>query len=70
MQIGAIAGGNAVVLKPSEQTPLTAALFAELIPEYLDNDLFQVVNGAIPETTRVSIAIRCSVSSLRLTIRT
>ncbi|KAJ8473063.1 hypothetical protein ONZ51_g8114 [Trametes cubensis] len=49
----AIAGGNAVVLKPSEQSPGVAKLFAELVPKYLDQDLFHVINGGIPETTRV-----------------
>ena len=53
LQVGAIAGGNSVVLKPSEQTPATSALFAELVPQYLDNDLVHVINGAIPETTKV-----------------
>ena len=52
-QVGAIAGGNAVVLKPSEQSPGVAKLFAELVPKYLDQDLFHVINGGIPETTRV-----------------
>ncbi|KAI0708464.1 NAD-dependent aldehyde dehydrogenase [Earliella scabrosa] len=51
--IGAIAGGNAVVMKPSEQTPATSALFAELIPQYLDQELYHVINGGIPETTKV-----------------
>jgi hypothetical protein len=27
---------------------------AELVPQYIDKDVFQVVNGAIPETTKVS----------------
>ncbi|KAI0767700.1 NAD-dependent aldehyde dehydrogenase [Fomes fomentarius] len=51
--VGAIAGGNAVVMKPSEQTPATSALFAELVPKYLDNELYHVINGGIPETTAV-----------------
>ncbi|KAI0659649.1 NAD-dependent aldehyde dehydrogenase [Cubamyces menziesii] len=50
---GAIAGGNAMVLKPSEQAPATAQLLAELVPQYLDRDLFHVINGGIPETTKV-----------------
>ena len=53
IQAGAIAGGNAVVLKPSEQAPATAQLLAELVPQYLDRDLFHVINGGIPETTKV-----------------
>ncbi|KAJ7311505.1 NAD-aldehyde dehydrogenase [Mycena albidolilacea] len=50
---GAIAAGNAIVLKPSEACPAIAALFAELIPKYLDPSLVRVVNGAIPETTKL-----------------
>ncbi|KAH9903156.1 NAD-aldehyde dehydrogenase [Cubamyces lactineus] len=49
----AIAGGNAVVLKPSEQASATAKLLAELVAQYLDPDLFHVINGGIPETTKV-----------------
>ncbi|KAI0649636.1 NAD-dependent aldehyde dehydrogenase [Trametes meyenii] len=49
--VGAIAAGNAVVIKPSEQTPAYSALLAELVPQYLDPDLVQVVNGGVPETT-------------------
>ncbi|KAF5373696.1 hypothetical protein D9758_000768 [Tetrapyrgos nigripes] len=49
----AIAAGNTVVLKPSESTPVTSALFAELIPKYLDSDVARVVNGAVPETTKL-----------------
>ena len=56
-QSGAIAAGNMVVLKPSEQSPAVSALFAELIPQYMDLDVFQVVNGAVAETTRVSALI-------------
>ncbi|KLO16920.1 aldehyde dehydrogenase [Schizopora paradoxa] len=50
---GAIAAGNAVVIKPSEITPATSALLTELIPRYLDNSVYSVVNGAIPETTKL-----------------
>ncbi|EEB95180.1 hypothetical protein MPER_05893, partial [Moniliophthora perniciosa FA553] len=49
----ALAAGNAVVIKPSESTPATSALLAELIHQYLDTSLVRVVNGAIPETTRL-----------------
>ena len=54
IQIGAIAAGSACALKPSEMTPAFAALIAELLPQYLDPELYVVINGAIPETTRVS----------------
>ena len=40
-------------MKPSEQTTATAALLAELVPKYLDNELFHIVNGGVPETTKV-----------------
>ncbi|KAI9067689.1 NAD-aldehyde dehydrogenase [Trametes sanguinea] len=49
----AIAAGNGAVLKPSEQTPATSQLLAELLPKYLDNELYHVVNGGVPETTKV-----------------
>lgn len=52
-QISAIAGGNAAVLKPSEQTPAFSALVAELVPKYLDPELFYVMNGGVTETTKV-----------------
>lgn len=53
MQAAAIAAGNAVVLKPSEATVATTALLTELIPKYLDSELYAVVNGAIPETSKL-----------------
>ena len=43
--VGAIAAGNAVVLKPSEVTPASSALMAELVPRYLDNDAIAVIEG-------------------------
>ncbi|KAF8730947.1 hypothetical protein HU200_016822 [Digitaria exilis] len=49
--IGAIAAGNAVVLKPSEIAPATSTLFAKLLPEYVDNTCIKVVEGGVPETT-------------------
>ncbi|KAI9509301.1 NAD-aldehyde dehydrogenase [Russula earlei] len=50
---GAIAAGNACTLKPSELTPAFSALLAELFPKYLDPDLYTVINGAIPEATKL-----------------
>ena len=49
--IGAIAAGNAVVLKPSEVAPATSSLLADLIPRYVDPACVRVVQGGIPETT-------------------
>jgi len=51
--VGAIAAGNACVLKPSELTPAFSALLADLVPKYLDPELYAVVNGGIPETTKI-----------------
>ncbi|KIO24517.1 hypothetical protein M407DRAFT_26122 [Tulasnella calospora MUT 4182] len=49
----AIATGNACVIKMSELTPNVSAALTELLPKYLDQDLFRIVNGGIPETTAV-----------------
>lgn len=49
--IGAIAAGNAVVLKPSEVAPATASFFARTLPAYLDSSAIRVVEGAVSETT-------------------
>jgi hypothetical protein len=54
IQAGAIAAGNACALKPSETTPAFSALLADLLPKYLDPELYTVINGTIPETTKVS----------------
>ncbi|MBC7712197.1 MAG: aldehyde dehydrogenase family protein [Rhizobacter sp.] len=48
--VGAIAGGNAVIVKPSEISAHTGHLIAELIPKYLDTDLIGVVEGGPEET--------------------
>ncbi|KQK00542.1 aldehyde dehydrogenase family 3 member F1 isoform X2 [Brachypodium distachyon] len=42
---GALAAGNAVVLKPSELAPSTAAFLAANIPRYLDSEAVKVVQG-------------------------
>jgi aldehyde dehydrogenase (NAD+) len=43
--VGALAAGNAVVLKPSEVAAASSALMAELVPRYLDNDAVAVIEG-------------------------
>lgn len=53
LQAGAIAAGNAVVIKASESSPASAALMTELAEKYLDKDLVRFINGGVPETTRV-----------------
>ncbi|KAL3840025.1 hypothetical protein ACJIZ3_024616 [Penstemon smallii] len=49
--IGAIAAGNAVVLKPSELAPATSELLSKLLSQYMDTSAVRVVEGAVPETT-------------------
>ncbi|MEU9271385.1 aldehyde dehydrogenase family protein [Streptomyces sp. NPDC048251] len=49
--VGALAAGNAVVVKPSELAPATSAALGRLLPAYLDTDSVAVVEGGIPETT-------------------
>ncbi|NXT96726.1 AL3A2 dehydrogenase, partial [Anhinga rufa] len=51
--IGAIAAGNAVVTKPSEIAENTARVVADLLPQYLDPELYPVVTGGVPETTEL-----------------
>jgi aldehyde dehydrogenase (NAD+) len=48
---GAIAAGNAVVLKPSEVTPHTSAALAKYVPEYMDPEAITLVEGGVEETT-------------------
>lgn len=48
--VGAIAAGNAAVLKPSEVSESVAKLFGELVPKYLDRECYTVVQGAVKET--------------------
>jgi len=43
--VGALAAGNAAVLKPSELAPASSALMAELVPRYLDADAVAVIEG-------------------------
>ncbi|KAL4335767.1 hypothetical protein GQ457_07G036640 [Hibiscus cannabinus] len=43
--IGAIAAGNAVVLKPSELAPASSSLLANTLPKYLDNQAIKVFEG-------------------------
>ncbi|GAA2782378.1 aldehyde dehydrogenase family protein [Kitasatospora paracochleata] len=49
--VGALAAGNAALVKPSELAPATSAALAELVPHYLDRDAVAVVEGGVPETT-------------------
>ncbi|KAI0750051.1 aldehyde dehydrogenase [Daedaleopsis nitida] len=51
--VSAIAAGNGAIMKPSEQTPAFSQLLAELVPKYLDKELYVVINGGVPETTKI-----------------
>ncbi|KAH8553701.1 Aldehyde/histidinol dehydrogenase [Umbelopsis sp. PMI_123] len=51
--VGAIAAGNTAVLKPSEVAAHTAAAITALLPNYLDPRCYRIVNGAVPETTKL-----------------
>jgi len=51
--IGAIAGGNCAVIKPSELPKACAVAVERSVKEYLDPDAFAVVQGGIPETTEI-----------------
>ncbi|XP_028390231.1 aldehyde dehydrogenase family 3 member A2 isoform X1 [Phyllostomus discolor] len=51
--IGAIAAGNAVIIKPSEVSENTANILSRLLPQYLDQDLYVVVNGGVDKTTEL-----------------
>lgn len=49
--IGALAAGNAVVVKPSEMATSTSARLARLLPKYLDRRAVVVVEGGVENTT-------------------
>lgn len=48
--VGAIAGGNNVLLKPSESTPHFTAVLSRVLLESVSPDVLQIVNGAVEET--------------------
>lgn len=45
MVLPALVAGNAVVLKPSEETPLIAQAYADVLNEFLPEGVLQVVHG-------------------------
>ncbi|KAI6041785.1 Aldehyde/histidinol dehydrogenase [Pisolithus marmoratus] len=51
--VGAIAAGRCAVIKPSEAVPHFSKLLAEVVPKYIDASAYHVVNGAVPETTKI-----------------
>uniref|UniRef100_A0A8C7N1F5 Aldehyde dehydrogenase n=1 Tax=Oncorhynchus kisutch TaxID=8019 RepID=A0A8C7N1F5_ONCKI len=48
--VAAIAAGNAAVVKPSEVSSHSAKVMEELLPLYLDKELYPVVCGGVSET--------------------
>lgn len=51
--IGAIAAGNAAVLKPSELSPACSSLLASGIATYLDNKAIKVIQGGPQESDQL-----------------
>ncbi|MDW0109403.1 aldehyde dehydrogenase [Sporosarcina aquimarina] len=49
--VGAIAGGNCVVVKPAETAPHTAAIIRKILEEQFPSDYIRVVEGAKEETS-------------------
>lgn len=48
---GSLAAGNPTVIKPSELCPATSTLLSNLVNQYFDPSVLQVVEGGIPETS-------------------
>ncbi len=46
MVIPALMAGNSVILKPSEETPLSAQAYVDVLNEFLPEGLLQIVHGA------------------------
>jgi len=51
--VGALAAGNAVVVKPSEISRHTSSALARILPAYLDQDAVAVIEGGVAETTQL-----------------
>ena len=51
--MGAIAAGCPAVIKPSEVCPTYSSLLASLLPKYLDQSAYRVVNGSVPEVSHL-----------------
>ena len=43
--MGAIAAGNAAMVKPSELAPASSALLADALPAYVDTGAIKIVQG-------------------------
>jgi len=47
---GAIAAGNCVIIKPSEMAPRSAAVMSKLVPRYLNQECFHVIEADLDGT--------------------
>ena len=63
--IGALAAGNTVVLKPSEQTAACEKWFVERLGKALPTNILRVVAGEVPRTTVRSRLFQGSLPSPR-----
>ena len=50
---GAIAAGNAVVMKPSEVSYETSRVLAKIVPQYFTDKAIAIVEGGVQETTEL-----------------
>ena len=48
---GSLSAGNPTLLKPSELCPTSSKLLAKYVAEYFNPNVFQVIEGSVPETT-------------------
>ncbi|KAL5340492.1 Aldehyde/histidinol dehydrogenase [Aspergillus crustosus] len=48
--LGAIAAGNTVVIKPSENCPKSAAVLQSIVEAALDPSCYTIIQGGVPET--------------------
>ncbi len=51
--VSCLAAGNTAIIKPSELTPHTSALIAELVSEFFDEDLVTVIEGTQEVTSQL-----------------
>lgn len=51
--VSALAAGNCALLKPSELTPASSQLLAELLPQYLPNNIVHIVTGGVEISTEL-----------------
>ncbi|KAI9373829.1 Aldehyde/histidinol dehydrogenase [Aspergillus egyptiacus] len=48
--LGAIAAGNTVVIKPSENAPRSAVVMQQIVESALDPSCYTIIQGGVPET--------------------